>query len=332
VSGGRARRVAGGLRDRVQLATWRAVLEFVEDRGHRDAAQIAFFAVASFVPVALLLVGAFGLVFDDDEVRSRVIGTVFESVPLAEEDDRRRLERTVEDALRGAGGLRPIPILLLIAAASGVMSALRHAINQAWDIDERPPLLRRKALDVVLVLGATVILAFSLSLTATRRAAELVDDEAGGGWLAAAALDAVGDALPLLFVTAVLLFLYRVLPMHRQPVREIWPGAIVASVGLLAVKGALELYFEELADLGALYGSLGALMALLIFVYAASIVVVFGAEFASEWARLPPEAEIRRRAREGRGAVMGRARALAAAPARIARSRSSSGRRRRSGR
>ena len=296
-------RAGGELRDRTQLTAIRAVLEFVEDRGHRDAAQIAFFAVASFIPVALLLVGAFGLVFDDDEVRDRVIATVFDSVPLAEEDDRDRLERSVGDALEGAGGLRPIPILVLVAAASGVMSALRHAINQAWDIQERPPLLRRKALDVSLVLGATVILALSLSLTATRRAAELLDDEAGGGWLAAALLDGIGELLPLVFLTGVLLFLYRVLPMHRQPVAEIWPGALVAAVGLVAVKLALELYFERLADLGALYGSLGALMALLIFLYAASMVVVFGAEFASEWARLPPGEEARRLARAQRARV-----------------------------
>ena len=55
------------------------------------------------------------------------------------------------------------------------------------------------------------------------------------------------------------------------------------------MRGALELYFEHLADFGALYGSLGALMALLIFVYAVSLVLVFGAEYASEWSRLPDE-------------------------------------------
>ena len=53
------------------------------------------------------------------------------------------------------------------------------------------------------------------------------------------------------------------------------------------MKVGLELYFEQLADFGAIYGSLGAAMALLVFVYAAANVVVFGAEFASEWARDP---------------------------------------------
>jgi membrane protein len=175
------------------------------------------------------------------------------------------------------------------------MSALRHAINQAWDIHERPPLLARKALDVALVLGATIVLALSLSVTATRRAADVLEEEEGGG-LVASLLDLVGDALPFVFTAGALLFLYRVLPMHRQAVREIWPGALVATLGLWLMREALELYFEELSDFGALYGSLGALMALLVFVYASALVLVFGAEFASEWARLPDDpAEVRAR-------------------------------------
>ena len=273
-----ARRVV----DRVLLALWRACVEFVDDRGHRDAAQIAFFAVLSFVPLAMLLVGGFGLFFEDAEIRGRVVEAVFENVPLSQEADRARLERTVGDALDNTGQLGPIAVLLLIAAASGVMGALRHAINQAWDIEKRPPLLRRKALDVALVLGAALVLVFSLSNSGIRGAAEELGD---AGW----ALDLIGDLLPFLFTTAVVLFLYRVLPHPRPRTRDIWPGAVVAALLISLVRGALELYFEHLADFGALYGSLGALMALLIFVYAVSLVLVFGAEYASEWSRLPDD-------------------------------------------
>jgi len=270
---------------RTVIATRRAALEFVDDRGHRSAAQISYFAILSFIPLILLLAATFGVVFDDAAVRERIIQTVFDNVPLASGGDRPKLERAVGDALDQAGNLGIFTTLLLLAAASGVMGALRHSINEAWDIEERPPLLKRKALDLALVLGGTSILALSVSLTVTHKLAGIVDDEAGGGWLVAAALDVAGDLLPLVFVALALLFLYRVLPMHRKPLREIWPGAIVATIGLAIVKQGLELYFEQLADFGAIYGSLGAAMALLVFVYAAANVVVFGAEFAVEWAR-----------------------------------------------
>ena len=296
-----ARRIAR-LADRAQLTTWHALKEMVEDRGHRGAAQIAFFAVLSFVPMAMLLVGGFGLIFDGQEVRERVVRAVFENVPLSEESDRERLERGVGDALERAGRLSPVSVVLLLAAASGVMGALRHAINEAWDITSRPPLLARKALDVALVFLATIVLLFSLLLTAARQAEGVLnDDRDGGGRVLALLLDAVGDLLPFAFTALVVLFLYRVLPSPRPKVREIWPGALVAAALISVVRGALELYFSHLTDLGAIYGSLGALMALLLFVYAVSLILVFGAEFASEWSRLPDDdAEIHRRVREGR--------------------------------
>ncbi len=172
------------------------------------------------------------------------------------------------------------------------MGALRHTINEAWDIHERPPLLRRKALDLALVLGATIVLALSLTVTATRRAAEILDDEAGGGGILAALLSVLVDVLPFVFGGGAILFLYCVLPMHRQRPREVWPGVVVAVALIALLRQGLELYFEHLADFGALYGSLGALMALLLFVYAASMVLLFGAEFASEWTRLPGQDEV----------------------------------------
>jgi membrane protein len=281
VTRARARQLAA----RTLLTTRRAALEFVDDRGHRSAAQMSFFAILSFIPLVLLLAAAFGLLFDDGAVRERIIQTVFDNVPLASGSDRPKLERSVGDALDQAGRLGIFTTLLLIAAASGVMGALRHSINEAWDIERRPPLLRRKALDVALVLGGTAILALSVSLTVTHRLASIVDDEGGGGWLLAALLNLAGDVLPIVFVAAGLLFVYRVLPMHKEPLRDIWPGAVVGAIGLAIVKLGLGLYFAHLADFGAIYGSLGAAMALLIFVYAASNVIVFGAEFASEWAR-----------------------------------------------
>ena len=274
-------------------------MEFVDDRGHRDAAQIAFFAVLSFVPLAMLLVGSFGFFFDDQELRDRVVQVVFDNVPLAQEGDRTRLERAFDDALDNTGRIGPVSVVLLIVAASGVMGALRHAINQAWDIDTRPPLLRRKALDLALVVGSATLIVFSLSISATREAADDLGEE---GWI----VDLVGDVLPFVFTVGVVLFLYRVLPSPRPRTREIWPGAVIAAALVSITRGGLDLYFEYLADFGALYGSLGALMALLIFVYAVSLILVFGAEYASEWSRLEEDdSDIRRKLHEGVSRIRG---------------------------
>ncbi len=302
--------VLGRWLDRVVLTSWRATVEMIDDRGHRAAAQIAFFAALAAIPVALLLIGSFGLVFEPVEIRGRVIDTVFDFVPLAEAQDRGSLERTVSDSLSAAGDLGAISVIVLVASVTSAMSAMRYAINVAWDIDRNPPLVRRKLLDLSLVLGVTGLLLVSLSTSAARRAADLVNDAAAVGPIAALALDGLSEVLPFAFTALVVLFLYRVLPLERPKVREIWPGALVATLLLGVVKAGLEFYFEQLGDFGALYGSLGALMALLLFLFAASLVLVFGAEFASEWTRLPPDEECRRIVRGGRERVRGRVREM----------------------
>ena len=173
------------------------------------------------------------------------------------------------------------------------MGALRHAINQAWDIHTRPPLLRRKALDLALVLGAALVLVFSSRCQRDARRGGLARRRRLGARARSATCCRSRSRPPSCCSSTASC------PARGRGPREIWPGAVVAAALISLVRGALELYFEHLADLGALYGSLGALMALLIFVYAVSLVLVFGAEYACEWSRLPKtRREIRSSLRE----------------------------------
>ena len=114
--------------NRIALTTWRSVLESVDDRIHRDAAQVGFFAMLSFVPLGLLLVAAFGLAFDDADVRGRVVKTVFENIPLSTADDRdmngQHLSRTT------AIELEPVVTPLLVAA--GLATATELAARRDW--------------------------------------------------------------------------------------------------------------------------------------------------------------------------------------------------------
>ena len=111
VTRARARQLA----ERTLVTTRRATLEFVDDRGHRSAAQISFFAILSFIPLVLLLAAAFGLVFDDGAVQNRIIDTVFDNVPLA--SDERPAEARALRRRRARPG-RPARDLQHAAAAS----------------------------------------------------------------------------------------------------------------------------------------------------------------------------------------------------------------------
>ncbi len=270
----RAARLGRRFGARGLLWLWNACREAVEDRIHRDGAQLAFFALLSFVPLAMLLTVLLGFAFDDEDARRRLVTTVFDAVPLASEGDRKDIERSVLDALERVGGLSVVPVVLLIVSATGVMGALRHTINVAYDIEERPSILVRKGIDVLLVVAGTAVLGVAMTLRSTGDA---------------------GQVLGFLLVTAVLASAYRFLPTRRPRWRDVLGAAFLASLGLVIVREALEFYFQDLSDLGALYGSFGALMALLLFTYASALVTLFGAELASELPRLPDDPEPERR-------------------------------------
>jgi membrane protein len=249
-------RRARALLHRTLLTTWRALREFVEDRGHRDAAQISFFAVLSAIPLALLLIGPFGALLGEGEVRERVIDTAFTSIPLAQEDDRARSRASRGTRWTARATSAPCPCCC--CSAPPWASWARCATPSTWrgtsSAARRSCAARRWTSRSSRGHRHPAVLAVGHGDAA---ASALVDDEGDGGVVLAAALDVVGDVLPFLFIALVMLFLYRILPVDRPRVRDIWPGALVAAAGLLAVKGVLELYLEHLADFGALYGSLG---------------------------------------------------------------------------
>ena len=232
-----------------------------------------------------------------------MIATVFDNIPLAREDDRDAARAHGRRRARGRGPARP---RLDPAAARR-----RHRDHgRAAPRDQR-------GVGHPHAPAAAAAQAARPRARARRhgraRAVGLADGDATAGGRTRRARRATRSAraarrrrrrAAVVFTGLVVLFLYRVLPDPRPKTREIWPGAVVAALLLGVVREALELYFEELSDFGALYGSLGALMALLVFVFAAANVLVFGAEFASEWSRLPPpERDARDRRARPRAAI-----------------------------
>ena len=108
-------------------------------------------------------------------------------------------------------------------------------------------------------------------------------------------LTATGALLPIAISALVFTVLYTVLPVNRPRIRDIWPAIVFATIGFELVKRGFSVYLDEFADYSAVYGSLGAVVAFMVFVYIAAIVFLFGAEMAALW----PEVR-RRRARPGR--------------------------------
>src|SRR5688572_10117061 len=260
----------------VGLILQRAAVNFSEDRGSHMAAAIAYYALFSLFPLMTLVVSIFGIVMREESRRARVVEALIQALPIEADGVRESLFAV---ASRG-------PTLTLVAAlatlwsVSALLSVVRSSLGVTFAADHGRPTLRGKAIDMALapVLGTAFLL--SITMTASWRvlqqAAEgslpFIDGRLGWAWdLGAAALPAIVEFVAFLFA-------YRVLPGRHVPLRYLWGGAVLATVGFELIKHGFALYLANLGDYDVVYGSLGGLIALLFWVYLSANMLLAGAE------------------------------------------------------
>jgi membrane protein len=292
----------------VQLAQ-RSVSEYFADRSPQVAAAISYYALFSIFPLALVTIAVFGLVLGDGTARNDVVDFIVRQLPVTETQGRRDIEEALRSVSADAGPSGAIGLAGLLFAASGLMGAVRNGVNTAWDVTDRRPPLQGKLLDLLLVLGVGLLIAASTALSVGARLAGTATDGLGSPLLRSAVLDQI-VAFGLAF--GLFMFLYRVLPASRSRIRDIWPGALAAAAGYELAKAGFSFYLTHFASYSAVYGPLGAVIAFMVFVFAAANVFLLGAEVASEWPAVragcsddrPPESLRARIAGLARGLVV----------------------------
>ncbi len=286
---GSRRERAGHAARRAALLGQRTIAGFLQDRGAQLAASIAYYALFATFPLAICMVALFGIVAADDQARQEVIDFLMTHLPLREDSGRRDIADSLEQVTGDAGTFGVIGVAGLMFSASGLMGALRHALNRAWAVDDRRPALAGKLLDILLVLGVGVVIGLSLALTLTTRlavdAAQELSDAIGPALsFLPRIVFALGQITPVALSFALFLALYRFLPARPGGrLRDCVPGALIGALLYEAVKTGFAFYLENVASYGAVYGPIATVIAFLFFVFLASIAFLLGAEAAAAW-------------------------------------------------
>lgn len=253
---------------------------FFRDGCTQRAASISFFALFSIFPIAILCVAVLGLVANDVAARREVVDFLLDRLPLSPEEGRDSLERAMLRVTREVTGFGILGIATLIFAASNVMGSIRQALNAAFGVSDPRPPAQAKLWDFFMVFVFGLLVTMSLGLTLVDK---LVDRSQNDF---VAALQAVGQVVPLLLAVVLFAGMYRFVPAIRPRLRDIWPGVLLAAVGYELAQRGFTLYLDSFADYGAVYASLGSVVAFLVFTYIVAFVALLGAEFAAEWPRV----------------------------------------------
>jgi len=289
-------RVATAVRSRwaardVLLLFKRTFKDFRDDHCTQLAAGISYYVLFSVFPLAFFLAGVSGLVLRNDAVRADLLDSIVGALPLSEAEARADIEQVLVGLGSGFSIAAAVGLGGLLWSASGMMGALRFALNQVWDTDYSRPFLIAKAMDLLMVLGVGALLGASIAATVLMQVARRVSDELSS-WLgplgsgATFGVELVAVFVPLLLSLVTFLLVFTVVPSVRTRIAHVWPGALLAAVLFELVKNGFAIYLRSFGNYDAVYGSLGAAIAFLFFVYLSASVLLLGAEMAAEWPRV----------------------------------------------
>jgi membrane protein len=262
-----------------------AAKDFGEDECPLRAAALAYYTVFAMPPLLILLIMIAGLVWEPSDVQ-RAMETQFAG--LVGSQGARGIHEMIASGDRPGGGnviKTVLSIAGLLFGATGAFIALQGALNHAWEVKPDPKqggiknFIAKRLFSIGMVLGIGFLLAVSMALTAGISA---VGERLGGG-VAEPVMYAVELTLSFAVLTVLFAAIYKVLPDAEIGWRDVWVGAIVTAVLFVVGKFGLGFYLGR-SEPGSAFGAAGALAVILVWVYYAGMILLFGAEFTQRWA------------------------------------------------
>lgn len=177
------------------------------------------------------------------------------------------------------GGLLSFGIVLAFWAASAGVRATMNALNVAYGVEESRSAWKRYPLSLLYTLGLAtlLVLASGLMLVGPRvmtwLAAQIGMDQA-----VVPIWSILRWPVSVVLLTLAVALIYYLFPNVEQPLRILSPGAILAVVAWVAASLGFAYYIGNFANYGASYGSLGAVIVLLLYFYLSASMLLLGAE------------------------------------------------------
>lgn len=259
--------------------------DFMEDKALRLAAALAYYAIFSIGPLLVLVVGVAGLVMGEENVRREVQQQLqnFFGGNSAKLIDSMMSARSQEGSLLATivGGAA------LLFGASGVFGQLQEALNTIWEVQPKPGqgimgFIRQRFLSMTMVLGTGFLLLISMVLTT------LISGLAGyvGNLISTPewVIHAVNLVSSFGLITCLFAAIFKVLPDVTIHWRDVWVGAAVTAALFVVGKYLLGLYLGRESTTSA-YGAGAAFVIIILYIYYASVILFFGAEFTQVYAK-----------------------------------------------
>jgi membrane protein len=249
------------------------------------AAALTYFAMMSLFPALLVGVSLLGLFGQQGLVQDASNYLLEHGADETTADVVRKTLQNMINASSGAlGATLLVSTALALNGASGAFGAAGRALDVAFGVTEGRGFVRRKLTDLAAALA--VIVLFAVVIVATFLGGQIADDlfgKIGLGETAAAVWSYARWPAALIAATVAYGLVYRLAPDVRPPtVRWISVGAIVGIALWLLLSFGFSIYLRNFATYGAAYGTFGAAIVLLLWLYLSANAFLFGAAVNAE--------------------------------------------------
>ena len=258
---------------------YRVYLEFNKDRVLSVAAGVTFFTLLSLFPAVAALVSCYGLIADVSVINEH-LAALQDILPSGAIEIVGDQVKRISAKGNGTLGLTFFTSLLLsLWSANAAMKAMFEALNVVYDEQEKRSFVMLNLRSLTFTVGALVFIIFALASIVVLPLVFAFVGISDGAWLLATLR---WPALVLVLLGGLSL-LYRYGP-SRQRARWRWvgTGSLVAGLLWLAASLLFSYYVANFGNYNETYGSLGAVIGFMTWIWISSTIVLLGGEINAE--------------------------------------------------
>jgi membrane protein len=261
----------------------RTVKEFKDDNLSDWAAALTYYGILSIFPGIIVLLATFSLVSDE----STATRAVDEVAPNRYANTINTFIGDLQQAQGSAGLLAIVGLLGALWSASGYVGAFMRASNAIYDVPEGRPIWKTVPTRLLVTIGTGVLLVISAFIVVfTGGVAQRVGDLIGLGDGAVLVWDILKWPVLVGLISLMFALLYWASPNARHSgFRWISPGGVLATFLWIVASAGFALYLANFANYNKTYGTLGGVIAFLVWLWISNVAVLLGAEFDAELER-----------------------------------------------
>jgi membrane protein len=244
------------------------------------AAQLAYYFLFALFPFFLFLTTLLGYLPIPD-LLDRIMEVLAQLLPG---DALRLVQEHLHQLVTGErGGLLSFGLLAALWTSSSALTALIDSLNRAYDVDEGRPFWKVRLLAIGLTVGLSVFMVVALVLlTFGPPLGRWVADLVGLGEVFAWSWNLVRWPVIVGLLIIAMALLYYGAPDVEQKWQWITPGSAVAVIGWLLTSLGFAFYVNHFGSYNATYGSIGAVIVLLTWMYLSGLFILIGGELNAE--------------------------------------------------